>query len=87
LAPLPLEREAPLLEREALLRLRVDAADLEPVGLERADPSDELRFDEPLLLRAPREADLLPVDLAVAIHIPPQLGNSSTQAGTHLYTQ
>jgi hypothetical protein len=49
-APIPLEREEPLLGREALLRRRVDADDFEP-----DEPPEER--DEPLLDALPPERE------------------------------
>jgi hypothetical protein len=57
-APLPLEPAEPLLEREALLRLRVDALlrlRVEADDFERDEPPGER--DEPLRLVAPPERD------------------------------
>jgi hypothetical protein len=82
--PPPLEPDDPLLEREALLRLRVEAADFD-----RDEPPEPLDVFRLLLLPEarlllPPEARLLllpEADLAVAIQTPPNLGNSLSQAG------
>ena len=99
-AELPADREDPLLEREPLLRARVDAADFALVLA--AEPFDDLvllcALREAALLRADLlaldlpaldlpAADLLPPDLVLAISIPPHSRTSLLRRGTHLYTQ
>jgi hypothetical protein len=79
----PVEREEPLLEREAVLRPRVEADDFE-----REDPLalvfEPEAFDELLLLCPLREVDLL-----LAILAPPSIENIRflLARGTHLRDQ
>jgi hypothetical protein len=97
-APLALARAVPLRDRDALLRLRVDAD-----GLERDDAPEErdeavrapLERGEPLaLVLAPDPFDdlvprcVLPeADLLLAIPHPSRSRQSFSAPDTHLYTQ